>query len=79
MTWKHFPNSPFGDIDICEHGCTREHGSTKKECIICDYSKNAKLQILPCAECKSIGTWHVNGKCIPCSQRRKAKVRVVLI
>ena len=34
--WKHYPDSPWGNIDICPHGCTREYGSTEKECIFCD-------------------------------------------
>jgi len=35
--WKHYPESPWGDIDICPHGCTRPHGSTEKECRFCDF------------------------------------------
>jgi hypothetical protein len=84
MTWKHYPNSPFGNIDICEHGCTREHGSTEKECIYCDYPNRVKLEMRECKICekllpqgiKNIGTWHVNGKCISCSKRRKKKEEV---
>lgn len=34
--WKHYPDSPWGNIDICPHGVTRPHSSTKKECIFCD-------------------------------------------
>jgi hypothetical protein len=77
MTWKHYPNSPFGNIDICEHGCTREHGSMKRECIYCDYPERSKLEMYECKVCekvcglKGVKTWHVNGKCIPCSRRRK--------
>jgi len=84
MTWTHYPNSPYGNIDICEHGCVRDHGSKEKECIICDYPKNVKLEMLPCAECKKlknaiINTWHINGRCIPCSRRKKIKLKVMLI
>jgi len=85
MTWKHYPRSPFGDIDICEHGCTRPHGSTKKECMICDYPDNVKCEMMECKACseakgiEGIRTWHVNGRCIPCSRRRKKKEKVTFI
>lgn len=35
--WKHYSTSPYGDVDICPHGCIKNHGSIKKECIFCDY------------------------------------------
>lgn len=35
-SWKHYPDSPWGNIDICPHGNTRDHGSTEKVCIYCD-------------------------------------------
>lgn len=35
-TWKHYPDSPYGDVDICPHGNVREHGCTDKICMYCD-------------------------------------------
>lgn len=71
MTWKHYPNSPFGDIDICDHGCTRAHGSTAKECLLCDYPPSyfKQLKMLPCPKCNPKGsTWHYHGKCLCCNR-----------
>lgn len=34
--WKHYPESPFGDVDICPHGVVREHGTTSDRCRFCD-------------------------------------------
>jgi len=34
--WKHYPDSPFGDVDMCPHGCCRPHNSKEKMCRICD-------------------------------------------
>ena len=33
--WKHYPDSPFGDVDICVHGVCRIHGSTDAACRWC--------------------------------------------
>ena len=33
--WTHYPDSPWGDIDICVHGVTRTHGTTDVKCRWC--------------------------------------------
>jgi len=33
--WTHYPNSPFGDVDICTHGVCRTHGTNDDECKWC--------------------------------------------
>ena len=70
MSWKHYPDSPWGDIDICIHGCTRPHGSTEKVCVFCDYPENANLELFWCEGCESI-TWHLDKHCLKCEVRNK--------
>jgi len=65
MSWKHYPNSPWGDIDICRHGVTRFHGDKNKHCVYCDYPENTNLKIDYCKICQA-STWHLDGKCIRC-------------
>jgi hypothetical protein len=69
MAWKYYPKSPFGDVDICDHGCTRSHGSTIPICVFCDYPMNANLKLSNCSKCKSI-TWHLEGKCLRCEESK---------
>jgi hypothetical protein len=85
MTWKHYPNSPFGNIDICDHGCTRNHGDIKRNCINCDYPKEVlnKLIFSPCSnKCKSFGvasiTWHYHGLCLKCQTEEVEKILSVI-
>jgi len=33
--WKHYPDSPFGDVDICVHGVCRTHGTHDDICKWC--------------------------------------------
>jgi len=33
--WTHYPNSPFGDVDICTHGVCRTHGTNDDRCKWC--------------------------------------------
>jgi len=33
--WTHYPNSPFGDVDICTHGVCRTHGTNDDGCKWC--------------------------------------------
>ncbi len=33
--WRHFPDSPFGDVDICVHGVCRMHGTKDDKCKWC--------------------------------------------
>jgi hypothetical protein len=68
MSWEYFPNSPFGDVDICNHGCTRQVlDRDKKICISCDYPSNANIMCLPCLNCNPTGgTWHLDGNCLIC-------------
>lgn len=68
MTWKRYPNSPWGDIEICEHGCTREHGSTEKVCVHCDHPADANIVLSNCAVCGST-TWHLDGECMRCGEQ----------
>ena len=69
--WSHYPKTPFGDIDICLHGCTREHGDTSKKCIICDYTEEEfkRMEMKECEnpDCKGKG-WHLDGKCLRCEK-----------
>lgn len=65
IEWKHYPNSPWGDIDICPHGVTREHGDDTPRCIICDYSKDDNIELLRCKICKAM-TYHLDKKCLRC-------------
>ena len=69
--WKHYPNSPFGNVDICLHGCVRFHGSKEKVCVFCDYKSRVQLQF--CKEC-NVTTWHSivdsGAKCLRESQHK---------
>ena len=67
ITWKRYPNSPWGDIEICEHGCTREYGSTERVCVHCDYPADANIVLSNCAVCGST-TWHLDGECLRCGE-----------
>ncbi len=66
ITWKRYPSSPWGDIEICEHGCTREYGSTEKVCVHCDYPSDANIVLSRCTVCGST-TWHLDGECMRCA------------
>jgi hypothetical protein len=71
MVWNHYPNSPFGDIDICEHGCDREHGDTHPVCIYCDYPEDSKFSMFHCKNCNpntKVLNWFLNNKCIKCGK-----------
>ena len=68
MTWKHYPDSPFGDVDICEHGYTRGHVASdvhEPVCVDCDYPEDTLLAVMHCNPCNS-GTWHKDGVCVIC-------------
>ena len=68
MTWEHHPDSPWGDIDICEHGCTKFHGKTDRVyCVYCDLDGNFDVQIKPCKCCDGGYTWHIENRCLRCS------------
>lgn len=65
--WKHAPDSPWGDVDICYHGCTRPHDSTKQVCIICDYPADADIKCKRCDICDA-DTWHLDDNCLACKK-----------
>ena len=67
MSWQHYPEqTPFGkNVDICSHGNVREHGSTERICILCDWPEDAKIDNRICVKCDA-GTWHEDGKCLRC-------------
>jgi len=79
MTWQHYPDSPFGDVDICEHGCCREHGDERDLCVYCDH--DGKVYLAPCEKCSGteegdrviVQTWHdeQSGKCLRCEYLRE--------
>lgn len=78
MTWKHYPDSPFGDVDICEHGCCRPHGNELHRCVICDHP--GEVHLAACAVCSGGGrtievqTWHdEQGNCLRCEFLRMAE------
>jgi hypothetical protein len=81
MTWKRYRDSPFGDIEICPHGCTKDHGDKRKHCIHCDYSekekKYLKMEVCKrCSEerhCEQSFTWHYRGKCLACKEKKYEK------
>ena len=63
MTWEHYPHSPFGDIDICDHGCTRSPSERSvRNCIYCDYTP-AEQAAMFWSECPKIAPavkhWHI--------------------
>ena len=33
--YTHFPDSPFGNVDICVHGVCRTHGTNDDKCKWC--------------------------------------------
>ena len=70
MNWKHFPDSPYGDVEICEHGNTREPGDTRKICLYCDYPPSTKFEHRNCKICNpdssTTMTVHLEGKCLRC-------------
>jgi hypothetical protein len=68
MTWQHYPNSPFGNIDICKHGCTRDHGDTNPNCLYCDYPPNTISTFDKCPKCKAT-THHIAGFCLKCGYK----------
>lgn len=67
-TWTHHPDSPWGDIDICAHGVTRDHGDTKKYCIYCDYPEDSVWTSGHCPNCHegTVQGHFLNGKCLRC-------------
>jgi len=73
--WTHHPKSPWGDIDICSHGCCRNHRYNDKNphppiCIKCDYPNNANIHLKHCPVCNinsaSGQTWHQDNVCLRC-------------
>jgi hypothetical protein len=50
--------------------------------MFCDYPNSVKREMKECKICErmkgieSLKTWHVNGKCIPCSKRRDKREKV---
>lgn len=67
-SWKNYPDSPWGNVDICAHGCMREHGDTTPQCVLCDYGLDEDLTGYSheyCEKCES-KTHHIDGKCLRC-------------
>lgn len=73
MSWQHYPESPWGDVDICSDGNVRPHGSTEKICVICDY--DSKVCLKKCKVCGSV-TWHLleGDRCLRHDNPDKAKI-----
>ena len=73
MNWKRFPDSPYGDVEICEHGNTRPPGDTRKRCLYCDYPPGSKFIHKNCKVCNpdslSAMTVRLDGKCLRCQSR----------
>uniref|UniRef100_A0A6M3IEH2 Uncharacterized protein n=1 Tax=viral metagenome TaxID=1070528 RepID=A0A6M3IEH2_9ZZZZ len=63
--WEYYPDSPWGDVDICVHGCIRGHGARGINCTICDLQKDAELKLQYCKKCDAM-TWHWADKCLRC-------------
>lgn len=70
MSWKRYPDSPYGDVEICEHGVTREPRDTKKYCLYCDYPPDTKFTVGNCKICNpnhpDTMTVHLDGQCLRC-------------
>ena len=66
-SWQHFPDSPWGDVEICPHGLTRDVGSRSRTCVWCDLE--GKPDLLDCVQCEAI-TWHHHDKCMRCDFKR---------
>lgn len=63
--WIHYPDSPFGDVDICPHGVCRTHNTQDAVCKWCDSSKQSTKPQGKCKWCgsdngdwTSIYDWH---------------------
>ncbi len=59
--WKHYPDSPWGNVDICEHGNVRKHGNTESVCVYCDAWPDTPV-LAYCGSCKAT-TWWIDGIC----------------
>lgn len=66
--WRHFSDSPWGDVDICDDGVVRPHGSTEKICVFCDWPEDANMELKKCEVCfeenGSAFNWHLDGVCL---------------
>ena len=60
--YTHYPDSPFGNVAICEHGNIKMC-SLLKECVYCDYDSSKELNLDNCIDCGYI-TWHNKDKCL---------------
>jgi len=41
--WNHYPNSPFGNVDICPHGVYRTHDTNDAVCKWCGVTVVSKV------------------------------------
>ena len=40
--WRHYPDSPFGNVDICTHGVCRTHETNDAVCKWCSVTAVSK-------------------------------------
>ncbi len=78
MNWTHHPDSPWGDIDICVHGCTRTHRYHEDPrylpvCIHCDYDANDNIHLSDECNCSTGSTWHKDDQCLRCTPPNEIK------
>ncbi len=75
--WTYHPDSPFGDVDLCSHGCCRDHREDNVHppiCIDCDFPDDANIHLDYCPHCQSeceAQTWHLDDVCLKCKRPTK--------